>query len=88
MNLGTYLYTWLCGYLVGEDEFGNKYFSNLKDFNDIKAKRWVMYSGEIEASTIPPLWHAWLHRSIDVPPIKSQPSSKPAFATPTIQVPF
>ena len=28
-----------------------------------------MYSGKIEASKIPPHWHAWLHKSIDVPPI-------------------
>ena len=28
-----------------------------------------MFAGEIEASKIPPHWHAWLHKSIDVPPI-------------------
>ena len=28
-----------------------------------------MYHGEIEASRIPPHWHAWLHKTINVPPI-------------------
>ncbi len=36
----------------------------------MKAKRWVIFNGEIEASKIPPHWHAWLHKSIDYPPIK------------------
>ena len=41
-----------------------------KIFRSESVKRWVMYNGEIEASKIPPHWHAWLHKSIDVPPIK------------------
>ena len=69
MNLGTTLYTWFYGNLVGSDEFQNKYYCNSKDFNNINSKRWVIFSGEIEASNIPPHWHAWLHKSIEVPPI-------------------
>ena len=69
MNLGTSLYTWLYGKLVGIDEFDNKYYCNSKNFQDISSKRWVIFKGEIEASKIPPHWHAWLHKSIDVPPI-------------------
>ena len=69
MNFGTIIYTWLYGKLVGKDQFNNKYFCNSKDFSDLKSKRWVIFSGEIEASNIPPHWHAWLHKSIDVPPI-------------------
>ena len=38
MSLGTKIYTWLNGNLVGEDNKGNKYFCNSKDFKDIKAK--------------------------------------------------
>ena len=70
MSLGTKIYTWLNGNLVGEDNKGNKYFCNSKDFKDIKSKRWVMFQDEIEASNIPPHWHAWLHKSVDEPPIK------------------
>ena len=69
MSLGTFLYTWLYGKQVGIDEFDNKYYCNSGDFQDISAKRWVIFKGEIEASKIPPHWHAWLHKSIDVPPI-------------------
>ena len=69
MSLGTLLYTWFFGNFVGSDELSNKYYCNLKDFQDKKAKRWVIFSGEIEASKIPPHWHAWLHKTIDIPPI-------------------
>ena len=70
MNLGTRLYTLFYGNYVGIDEFGNKYYCSKKIFNDLKAKRWVMFKGKIEATKIPPHWHAWLHKSIDNPPLK------------------
>ena len=69
MNLGTLFYTWVYGNFVSRDQFENKYYCNSKDFRDLKAKRWVIFKGEIEATKIPPHWHAWLHKSIDVPPI-------------------
>jgi len=69
MSLGTLLYTWLYGNHVGSDQFNNKYYCNSDDFKDTKAKRWVIFSEEIEASKIPSHWHAWLHKSIQSPPI-------------------
>ena len=69
MSLGTRIYTWFNGNFIGNDELGNQYYCNSKDPNDLKAKRWVIFNGEIEASNIPPHWHAWLHKSIDIPPI-------------------
>ena len=69
MSIGTTIYTWLYGKLVGADEIGNKYYTNNVNHNDLKAKRWVIFNGEIEASKIPPHWHAWLHKSTDIPPI-------------------
>ena len=51
------------------DEIGNLYYSNNVNYNDLNAKRWVIFNGEIEASKIPPHWHAWLHKSIDIPPL-------------------
>ncbi len=69
MSLGTKIYTWLKGNLVGSDDLGNKYYCSCKDYKDLKAKRWVIFNGEIEASNIPPHWHAWLHKSIDNPPL-------------------
>ena len=67
MSLGTKIYTLFYGNYVGDDEFGNKYYSNIKDFTDTKAKRWVIFKGRIEATIVPPHWHAWLHKSIDIP---------------------
>ena len=69
MSIGTSIYTWLYGNLVGDDNYGNKYYCNSKDYNDLESKRWVIFCGEIEASKIPPHWHAWLHKTIDFPPI-------------------
>ena len=57
MSIGTTIYTWLYGKIVGTDEIGNKYYTNSENHNDLKA------------SKIPPHWHAWLHKSIDEPPI-------------------
>ena len=69
MSIGTSIYTWFYGNLVGEDDLKNKYYCNSKKFNDFNSKRWVMFNGVIEASKIPPHWHAWLHKTIDEPPI-------------------
>ncbi len=55
-TLGTRLQTIFSGKLVGEDEFGNKYYENKK-----KTKRWVIYNGEIEATKIPIEWYSWMH---------------------------
>ena len=41
----------------------------------------VLYAGEVEASRVPPEWHAWLHRLVVDPPdaakIKPRPWQKP-----------
>ncbi|HEV8028290.1 MAG TPA: NADH:ubiquinone oxidoreductase subunit NDUFA12 [Stellaceae bacterium] len=72
MNLGTSLYTWLHGELVGTDQFGNRYYREkrrraLKRGGGIESRerRWVLYNGEVEASRVPPLWHGWLHHIFD-----------------------
>ena len=69
MSFGTILYTWLCGNFVGKDEYGNKYYCNSKNFESYLAKRWVLYYKEVEASKVPAHWHAWLHKTINEPPI-------------------
>ena len=55
-TVGTFIYTLLNGKFVGEDQFGNKYYSNSKD-----KKRWVIYKDIVESSKIPPEWHLWMH---------------------------
>lgn len=60
-TIGTLLYTRLKGELVGEDEFGNRYYRN-------GARRWVIYTDVADASLVPPSWHAWLHHRTDTLP--------------------
>ena len=54
-TLGTFIYTLFSGKFVGEDNFGNKYYSNSS------GKRWVVYKNEIESTKIPPEWPSWIH---------------------------
>jgi len=62
-TLGTRLFTARKGELVGEDAEGNRFYRNADD-----SKRWVIFSGEAEASRVAPEWHGWLHRTWDKPP--------------------
>ena len=62
-TIGTRVYTALVGRLVGTDEFGNRYYENRR------ARRWVIYNGYAEASSIPPGWYGWMHKTVDEPPI-------------------
>ena len=63
-TIGTFIYTLFTGKFVGNDEFGNKYYTNKKK------KRWVIYKNEVEASKIPPEWHSWIHFSTHEIPSK------------------
>ena len=54
-TIGTFLYTLFTGKFVGDDEFGNKYYTNSK------GKRWVIYKNIVESTKIPPEWHLWIH---------------------------
>jgi NADH:ubiquinone oxidoreductase subunit len=70
-TLGTQLWTARHGELVGEDEFGNRYFRTRGGKIDPRLgfeRRWVIYHGYAEASMIPPSWHGWIHHTVDIPP--------------------
>ena len=54
-TFGTFIYTLLFGKFMGEDDFGNRYYSNSK------GKRWIIYKDIVESSKIPPEWHLWIH---------------------------
>ncbi len=69
---GTRLFTWRKGKFVGEDEFGNKYYRERKGH-----RRWVIYKGLAEASTVSPDWHGWLHYTVDTPPTEETYQAKP-----------
>ena len=75
-TLGTILFTWLKGELVGADQFGNRYYREKRHRalkrgggRESRERRWVIYNGEPEASRVPPEWHGWLHHTYsEVPP--------------------
>lgn len=66
-TIGTRFYTWRFGSRVGEDEFGNVYFEGGKD-SEGRTRRWVMFNGYSDPTTIPPGWHGWMHHRTDVAP--------------------
>lgn len=71
-QIGTFLNTFFFGRSVGRDEHGNRYFvarwgAPRKDGSRIRQKRWVLYKGEPDPTTIPPEWYIWLHYTADAP---------------------
>ena len=66
-QLGTLLQTCLCGQEIGHDAFGNRYYHERKTPKGVRQRRWVIYTGEPEASKVPPEWHIWLHHTADAP---------------------
>ena len=70
-DLGTQLWTWRFGELVGSDEQGNRYYRTRGGKIDPTLhfeRRWVIYNGVAEATRISPAWHGWMHHTVDVPP--------------------
>ena len=65
-TIGTRFSTWRYGEHVGEDEMGNTFYQS-KDGK----KRWVIFSGEAEASKVSADWHGWLHKTFKDPPTQS-----------------
>ena len=73
-TFGTQLWTWRFGELVGTDEYGNRYFRTCGGKVDPTLgfeRRWVIYNGYAEASTIPPGWYGWMHHTVDTPPTQA-----------------
>lgn len=68
MTITTRLHSYFTGKKIGEDAYGNCYFTEKKTPKGRKAKRWVLYKGRAEPSKIPPEWHGWMHYTLDVPP--------------------
>jgi NADH:ubiquinone oxidoreductase subunit len=67
MNIGTRLFTFLHGRQVGTDAAGNCYYEDKRPIAGRRTRRWVAYAGAVEASSIPPEWHGWMHYTIDAP---------------------
>ena len=75
-TLGTRLYTWLKGEAVGQDSFGNRYFREKGAPAGRRERRWVIYVGAAEASSVPPEWHGWLHHTVNVTPVEAPPHQR------------
>lgn len=56
------------GARVGVDAAGNVYYRAKPRPGYKRERRWVVYHGEPEASSVPPEWHGWLHHQTDVAP--------------------
>ena len=68
----TRISTMFTGNLAGEDEQGNRYYTERKPSkmpgSVLKQRRWVIYNGPAEPTRVPPEWHAWLHHIVDDAP--------------------
>ena len=84
-TFGTWLNTLRNGTEVGRDGDGNVYFEDSR--GEGRARRWVIYAGENEASSVPPEWHLWLHHTrAEAPthvPLPVKAWEKPWRANPT-----
>ena len=74
-SVGTLLHTLLFGKLVGEDEYGNRYYTQRGVRKNIssdsrKSERWVIYKESVDPTRIPAYWHGWMHHTTDVVPQK------------------
>ena len=67
LHIGTSLFTALKGRLVGRDAEGNRYYEERRPRAGARQRRWVLYANQVEASRVPPEWHAWLHYTTDAP---------------------
>jgi len=79
-TLNTQLWTSLYGEVVGEDEFGNRYYRTKGGKIDPVLgfeRRWVIYNGYAEASSIPPSWHGWMHHTVDTAPTEEKYKPRP-----------
>jgi NADH:ubiquinone oxidoreductase subunit len=79
-TFGTQLWTALYGEFVGEDERGNRYYRTKGGKIDPTLgfeRRWVIYNGYAEATTIGPGWHGWMHHTVDVPPTQEKVQPRP-----------
>lgn len=67
-TLGTRLLTMFRGRLVGHDQAGNAYYTDRRHrAGRLRQRRWVIYAGPTEASSVTSEWWGWLHHSADAP---------------------
>lgn len=66
------------GTLIGEDDFGNKYYETSNPEEIHMRTRWVEYKDfwRFDATHSEPGWHYWLAYGTDTPPNALKPSEK------------
>ena len=70
-TMGTRFHTWRHGEKVGTDTAGNIYYQTRGGQKDPAlgiVRRWVVYNGEAEATSVPPGWMGWLRHTTDTAP--------------------
>ncbi len=85
MDIGTKIFTWLHGRVVGTDSAGNRYFTEKRERATGRTRRWVVYAGVADATAVPAEWHCWLHYTTDapLPDTGRRPWQKPHLANAT-----
>ncbi|MFC4168084.1 NADH-ubiquinone oxidoreductase subunit NDUFA12 family protein [Teichococcus aestuarii] len=62
------LTTGLTASKIGTDRFGNTYYESRKTWLGYgRKRRFVLYAGEADPTTVPSEWHCWLHHVTDAP---------------------
>ena len=68
MDLVTLITVKLTATEVGSDSYGNRYYEERRARPGKAPRRYVRYTGIIEASKVPADWHGWLHHTESSPP--------------------
>jgi NADH:ubiquinone oxidoreductase subunit len=78
-NPGLVLMTLRRGGYIGADQFQNHYYEQRRTASGARPRRWVVYAGAPDASTIGPEWHSWLHYTTNtvLPDSGRKPWQKP-----------
>lgn len=75
---GTRVTIWRQGELVGQDDYGNRYYVQRRGVGPLGVpRRWVTYTDLADASKVPAEWHGWLHYTVDTPPTKEVYKPRP-----------
>jgi NADH:ubiquinone oxidoreductase subunit len=68
-SLFTMVQTWLHGELVGEDEWGNRYYRERGATRPWRReRRWMVFARDADPTRVPPGWVGWLHKRLEKPP--------------------
>ena len=74
---GTRFTIWKQGRFIGEDEFGNRYYEQVRGHSPLDGpRRWVTYRKLSESSQIPADWHGWMHHTVKDPPTVARPAAR------------